>query len=122
MQLFVKLIAVSAFIATLSACNVLRVYTIDLPQGTPITQDTARQVQLGMNQDQVLYLLGSPAFKDALSPARWDYIYDYKAGTDGRRAGKADIKNASQYLSIYFGADGRVTRIDGIDTLPASQH
>ena len=103
--------------AALSGCSIFRVYTIDLPQGTPITQEKATQIQVGMSADQVLYLLGSPAVRDTLNPNRWDYIYDYTAGTEGKRDGKPNIKNASQYMSVYF-QNGRVVRIDGRDSLP----
>lgn len=107
---------------TLSGCSAFRVYTIDLPQGTPLTAAQAAQVQVGMSANQVLYILGSPALKDTLAPNRWDYIYDYTAGTDGKRKDKADIKNASQYLSVYFNEQGQVVRIDGRDSLPATRH
>ena len=110
-----------AAVLTLSGCSAFRVYTIDLPQGTPLTAAQAAQVQVGMSANQVLYILGSPALKDTLAPNRWDYIYDYTAGTDGKRKGKADIKNASQYLSIYFNNQGQVVRIDGRDSLPATR-
>ena len=105
---------------TMSGCSLLSVYKIDLPQGTAITQAQAQKVQVGMNQNQVLYILGSPAIRDTLAPKRWDYIYDYKAGTEGRRKGIADVKNASQHLIVYFDDNGIVTRIEGIDSLPAS--
>ena len=111
-----------AAVLTLSGCSAFRVYTIDLPQGTPLTAAQAAQVQVGMSANQVLYILGSPALKDTLAPNRWDYIYDYTAGTDGKRKDKADIKNASQYLSIYFNNQGQVVRIDGRDSLPATRH
>lgn len=104
-----------------SGCSWLRVHTIDLPQGTPIDQSVAQRVQLGMTPDQVVYLLGSPARQDTLTPNRWDYIYDYTAGTDGKAAGKTDIKNASQYLRIYFD-NGRVAKIEGLESLPADRH
>ncbi|MDO4427282.1 MAG: outer membrane protein assembly factor BamE [Moraxella sp.] len=103
----------------LAGCQALRVHTIDLPQGTPITAERAKSLQIGMTPEQVLYVLGTPAMRDTLAPSRWDYIYDYTAGTDGKRAGKPNIKNASQYLSVHFDASGRVARIDGIDSLPA---
>lgn len=106
----------------LSGCNLFRVYTIDLPQGTPLSVQQANQVQIGMNTNQVLYLLGSPAMRDTLSPNRWDYLYDYTAGTDGKRQKKANIKNAAQYLSIYFDNQGQVVRIEGKDSLPATRH
>lgn len=112
-------IALLASTITLSGCSIFRVYTIDLPQGTPITTTQANQVKVGMTQDQVLYLLGSPAIKDTLNPNRFDYLYDFKAGTDSKQAGKKDIKNASQYMSIYF-ENGRVVRIMGKETLPST--
>jgi len=96
----------------------LSVYKIDLPQGTPITQTQAQKLQVGMNQNQVLYLLGSPAIRDTLEPNRWDYIYDYQAGTEGQRKGIADVKNASQHLKVYFDNNGIVTRIQGLESLP----
>ncbi len=105
---------------TLSGCSMLSVYKIDLPQGTPITQTQAQKLRVGMNQNQVLYILGSPAIRDTLAPNRWDYIYDYQAGTEGVRKGIADVKNASQHLMIYFDANGIVNRIEGLETLPVS--
>lgn len=75
-------------VLALTGCSAFRVHTIDLPQGTPLSAAQANQIQVGMNANQVLYLLGSPALRDTLSPNRWDYIYDYTAGTDGKRQKK----------------------------------
>lgn len=105
---------------TLSACSIFGVYTIDLPQGTPITQSQAQQIQPGMNKNQVLYLLGSPAVRDTLAPNRWDYIYDYTPGTYGKRDGKQVISNASQHLIIYFDESETVVKVEGIESLPTS--
>ncbi|MGP9688765.1 outer membrane protein assembly factor BamE [Psychrobacter sp. AOP22-C1-C5] len=117
-----KIVITSVLSATvaMSGCSLLSVYKIDLPQGTAITQTQAQKVQVGMNQNQVLYILGSPAIRDTLEPKRWDYIYDYQAGTEGQRRGIADVKNASQHLIIYFNDSGLVNRIEGIESLPAS--
>ncbi len=104
----------------MSGCSLFSVYKIELPQGTPITQTQAQKLRVGMNQNQVLYLLGSPAIRDTLAPNRWDYIYDYQAGTEGRRKGIADVSNASQHLVIYFDTNGIVNRIEGVENLPAS--
>ncbi|SUD90101.1 outer membrane protein assembly factor BamE [Psychrobacter phenylpyruvicus] len=112
-------IAISATL-TLSACSIFGVYTIDLPQGTPITQAQAQQVQPGMSKNQVLYLLGSPAVRDTLAPNRWDYIYDYTPGTYGQREGKKVITNASQHLIIYFDESETVVKVEGIESLPTS--
>ena len=103
---------------TLSGCSLFSVYKIDLPQGTPITQTQAQSLKLGMSQNQVLYILGSPAVRDTLAPNRWDYVYDFQAGTEGSRKGIADVRDASQHLVIYFDANGLVNRNEGIETLP----
>ncbi len=102
----------------LSGCSLFSVYKIDLPQGTPLSQTQAQALKVGMSQNQVLYILGSPAIRDTLEPNRWDYIYDFQAGTEGSRKGIADVKNASQHLRVYFDANGIVSRIEGIETLP----
>ena len=117
----VRKIAITSMLSAavaMSGCSLLSVYKIDLPQGTAITQTQAQKLQVGMNQNQVLYLLGSPAIRDTLEPNRWDYIYDYQAGTEGQRKGIADVKNASQHLKVYFDNNGIVTRIEGLESLP----
>lgn len=118
MRIISSIVMTLILTSTLGACSVFQVYTTDVPQGTPITQRKAQAVQIGMSQEQVLNLLGTPALRDTLNPNRWDYIYDYKAGTDGRRAGKPNTNNARQYLKVYFDANGRVVNVDGIASLP----
>ncbi len=113
----VATLALTAIIGLTSGCSWLRVYTIDIPQGTPISQEQVKQVQIGMNKSQVIYLIGTPAFRDTLEPNRWDYVYTYKAGTFGKREGKFNVVAGQQHLSVYF-SNGKVSRIVGIDNLP----
>ena len=123
MNILKKLLYPIAITATLSlsACSIFGVYKIDLPQGTPITQTQAQQIQPGMNKNQVLYLIGSPALRDTLAPNRWDYIYDYTPCTYGEREGKKVISNASQHLIIYFDESDTVVKVEGIESLPATK-
>ena len=123
MNILKKLLYPIAITATLSlsACSIFGVYKIDLPQGTPITQTQAQQIQPGMNKNQVLYLIVSPALRDTLAPNRWDYIYDYTPGTYGEREGKKVISNASQHLIIYFDESDTVVKVEGIESLPATK-
>ncbi len=116
-RLLLATFALTSIIGLTSGCSWLRVYTIDIPQGTPISQEQAKKIQIGMNQSQVVYLIGMPAFKDTLEPNRWDYIYTYKAGTFGKREGKLDVLGGQQYLHVYF-TNGKVSRIEGMDSLP----
>lgn len=111
-QLPILPLTVVLSMAVLPACSWFTVHKIDIPQGTPLTADKLSQVQIGMNQNQVLYILGSPAVKDTLNPNRWDYIYDFTAGKIAKREGKTDIHNAQQYVKIYFDQAGKVTKIE----------
>lgn len=120
MTRYFSIVALLSLAISTSACSLLGVYTIDLPQGTPVTQAQASKLKIGMDKTQVMYLLGSPALRDTLAPNRWDYIYDYQAGTEGKRKGKANIHNAEQHLIIYFDGNNRVSRIEGIENLPSS--
>ncbi len=103
----------------LAGCSTLGVYKVDIPQGTPLTQVQAAKVQVGMSHQQVRFLLGSPTLTDPLNPLRWDYIYNYIPGTNAK---KAKISAASgQHLKIYFNQNGIVEKIEGLETIPASQ-
>ena len=103
----------------LAGCSTLGVYKVDIPQGTPLTKAQASKVQVGMNYQQVKFLLGSPTITDPLNPYRWDYVYNYIPVTYAK---KAKIPAArGQHLKIYFDQSGIVTNIEGIDTLPEPQ-
>ena len=105
--------------SVLAGCSTLGVYKVDIPQGTPLTQAQAAQIQVGMSHQQVRFLLGSPTVTDPMNPLRWDYIYNYIPGTNAK---KAKISAASgQHLKIYFNNSGIVERIEGLETIPVTQ-
>ena len=99
----------------LGGCNALHVYTIDLPQGNPVTRDMAARLKTGMTPAQVRYVLGSPMVADPLSPDRWDYLYTLKPGTYAQQAGVKNI--TGQRLTLHF-SGGKLDRIEGLDSLP----
>ena len=105
--------------SVLTGCSTLGVYKVDIPQGTPLTQAQAAKIQVGMSHQQVRFLLGSPTITDPMNPLRWDYIYNYIPGTNAK---KAKIPAATgQHLKIYFNGKGIVEKIEGLDTIPATQ-
>lgn len=113
-------IMLALFVSTLmSGCSVLGVYKVDIPQGTPLTRTQALQIKVGMTQQQVRFLLGSPAITDTLNPNRWDYLYHYIPGTYARKAKLP--ATSGQHLRVYFDNQGLVSRIEGLDTLPEKQ-
>ena len=57
------------------------------------------QLEKGMTQPQVQFLLGIPLLRDQFHPYRWDYIYYLLRGNDDRQLRK---------LTVWFNEDGRV--------------
>jgi len=88
------------------ACSLLcgcfiKPYKFDLYQGNIITPDKVAQVQPGMSQEQVRYVLGTPMLNDVFETARWDYVYLEKPGK-----GPA----IRRHLAVFFD-NGRVAKI-----------
>lgn len=77
-----SLVAVLVLAIGLSACSTVKkvVYRIDVPQGNYLEQSKVDQLQVGMNQEQVRYLLGSPLLVDSFNPNRWSYVFIKREG------------------------------------------
>lgn len=116
-----NLLLSTALLASLSGCSLFTVYKIDIPQGAPLTHAQAAKVTVGMNKDQVRYLLGSPAITDTLSPNQWDYVFYFTPGTYGKKA-NIPASHRKQKLSIIFDSSERVSRVIGLDSIPEKQH
>lgn len=83
------------------------VYKIDINQGNYLSQDTVDKLKVGMTQQQVRQLLGTPLVNSPFRPDRWDYVYEYT------RQGKiVEHRN----FTVHF-ADSKVTRWEG-DEMP----
>ena len=71
-----KLIAITLFI-TLAGCSgrLFTVYKVDVQQGNAVDPEKVAQLQVGMNKEQVRFLMGTALITDAFHPDRWDYVY-----------------------------------------------
>ena len=81
-----------------SAC----VYRASISQGNLVKQEDLDQVEIGMTQNQVRFLLGTPMIDDPFHSNRWDYIYYLKVGRND-----AGFK---RWVSVLF-EDGAVSEI-----------
>lgn len=99
-----SLLAVLLLTFGITACSTVKkiVYRIDVPQGNYLEQDKIDQLQVGMNKEQVQYLLGTPLLKDSFATQRWDYIFI-------KREGHNDPIQHS--LLVYFNQQGLVSEI-----------
>lgn len=82
MRLFILCLSMFAILSS-TACSHYKfpwVYRIDVEQGNDIDEEKLAQVQIGMTQVQVKYLLGSPILRDTFDQSRWDYYYSYRTG------------------------------------------
>lgn len=70
-------------IFSLSGCSSLYdtfVYQIDVTQGNYIEDEKLDQISLGMSQEQVIFILGSPMLIDQFDSSKWYYIRYIKPG------------------------------------------
>ena len=84
--------------AALDGC----VYRATISQGNLLQDEDLEQVEIGMTQSQVRFLLGTPMIDDPFHRDRWDYVYYLRIGRD-----PASFK---RWVTIEF-QDGVVTEI-----------
>ena len=84
---------------TLAGC----IFRIDIQQGNLLDESAIDQVEIGMTQSQVRFLLGTPMVTDSFHRNRWDYTYYFKEGKskDGEQ----------RWLIVHFDED-QVQRIE----------
>ena len=77
-----KILLCLILIGILSSCSskLLTVHKIDIQQGNALEAEAVNKVEIGMTQEQVKFLLGSPLITDSFHPGRWDYIYLFRPG------------------------------------------
>ena len=78
-----KIISALLFAYSLSGCAYLYdtfVYQIDVTQGNYIEEDKEAQIHVGMTQEQIIFLLGSPMMIDQFDSTKWYYIRFIKPG------------------------------------------
>lgn len=80
----IKKIASALFLTlSLSGCSFLYdtfVYQIDVTQGNYIEDQKIAQLELGMTQEQIIFILGSPMLIDQFDASKWYYIRYIKPG------------------------------------------
>ena len=98
------LVLLGAFALTaLPGCNLI--YKQNVQQGNAIEQEDLDELYIGMNQRQVLFVLGTPSVRDPFNPDRWDYVQTFS-----RRGGEPVMRT----VSLRF-EDGMLSQIIGRD-------
>ena len=90
-----RLALVVLMAAATTGCGIL--YKQPIYQGNLIEQSAVEQLQVGMDKQQVLTLLGSPSITDPFHHQRWDYTSTQRAS----RRGHTEVKN----MTLWFEND-----------------
>lgn len=86
-------------VLALSGCSI---YKVDVRQGNELDAEQIAKLKIGMDRNQVKFIMGSPLLRDPFHTDRWDYIHTFRPG-----GGKTHRK----VLTLYF-SDGKLARID----------
>ena len=88
----------------LSACSsgLLSVHKIDVQQGNALNEDSVERLKVGMEPEQVRFLLGHPLVTDPFHGDRWYYVYYFKPGNEQAH---------ERRVTVFFN-EGRVARIE----------
>lgn len=93
----------------LASCSWLMPHKVEVRQGNLISPEMRARVKVGMTQQQVKAVLGTPLVNDPFHASRWDYIYRFE------QEGKLIEE---QHMTLYFDKD-TLQRIE--DAAPAKQ-
>ena len=97
-----KLLPLLLAVTFASGCGLM--YRQPIYQGNLLEKSAVDQLQAGMDQRQVMTLLGTPSIRDPFHQDRWDYAASERLG----RTGKPEVKT----LTVFF-QDGVVTTWEG---------
>lgn len=89
---------------TASSLTSCAIYKLDVQQGNVITQDMLDQVELGMTEQKILFLLGSPMLIDPFQPQRWDYMYSLQLGGG---------QPSQRRITLVFNRDKKLQQVAG---------
>lgn len=81
------------------------VYKPQIRQGTVISEEAVTQLEAGMTERQVRFLLGSPTIEHPFTEGRWDYVERVVPRSD-------DVEAVSRRLTVYFD-DGELAGANG---------
>ena len=97
------LITLCACMIASTGCNII--YKQNIQQGNALKQEDLDQLELGMSQNQVAFLLGTPSIHDPFHHDRWDYV-----STFSRRGGEPVMRQ----VNLRFEA-GKLIEMLGVD-------
>lgn len=90
----------------LPACSI---HQLDVQQGNVITKEMTEKLKIGMDKEQVKFILGTPLIIDPFHKNRWDYIFSLET---------YEGKSESKHITVIF-KDNKTVRFAGFKPTPA---
>lgn len=109
MRVILKSVFVGVLCVFLQGCYPF-ISKMNIVQGNYIEDESIKKLQIGMNKEQVRFLLGNALLKDTFHPNRWDYLFTIR---------QSGAKEYIEYmhLSVYFEQDA-VSKFELQETPP----
>ncbi len=86
---------------TTAACSI---HKVDIQQGNIVSKEMMSQLTIGMTQDEIKRVMGSPLIVDPFRRDRWDYIHSFKSG-------KSNQPRTQYRITLFFEGD-QLARIE----------
>ncbi len=101
-----QLLNLALLLVLLNGCA----YEIEIQQGNIITSAQVEQLKVGMDQQRVRFIMGTPLLQDPFHPERWDYIFRLKS----------EERSAAPYRVTLFFENEKLKKIEQTGELPES--
>lgn len=70
-----RLLQIVALILTLISLQACQYYGVHFTQGNILTSKKINKLHVGMSQEEVLRVLGTPVYENTFNTRRWVYVY-----------------------------------------------
>ena len=87
----------------IASCSIPKTYEVVISQGNLVDQEMMDQLEVGMTESQVKFVMGSPLISDTFYPNRWDYFTSVTQGSE---------TYTEQKISLYL-EDNKLARWEG---------
>lgn len=81
------------------------IYKQNIQQGNALEEEDLEQLYIGMNQRQVLFVLGSPSIRDPFLSDRWDYVQTFSRRGDDMVQRTVTLRFENDLLAEIIGVD-----------------
>jgi outer membrane protein assembly factor BamE len=102
-KILTGLVLIASLLISGCGSGLFSVHRPDVQQGNALDEDRIAQLETGMNQQQVRFLLGEPVLRDPFQgDRRWEYVYYLKPG---------DGDPQRRRLTVFFDEARQVTQV-----------